>query len=677
MGEIHRENRGAGLSKFCFLDFEYNQTNRAKLNLVSVAWRIDKLEPKSVWLEGDAKALAHVKDIFTSLRDQGTIFVSYSVIAEGSSMIALGLDPTKMLWIDLQAEYKMLTNHNYKFRYGKQLINKKEIRTFCPSTKNSMAPIKAKKLRFDNPETSLAACTYKLLDIVIDAEHKDKMRDLIIAGGPFSKESKEAILKYGLSDIEYLPAIYKKIMKYYKECHVPITKDEILYRGTCVAHTALMTCRGYPVSKLIRNFSTAIPEMVKELCEDINSQFEDMKPFQWKRKELRFSMKEKAIKDWFKANEDITGWERTEKGDLSLSLDALRKHFGYRSPYPREILGAQIIRYKAFQQSLNGLKPIPANQSTRKTFYDMYGPDKRARAYLNPYGAQSSRFQPSATGFIPLKSNWMRWFIQPKKGKALAGLDYGSEEYFIAGLRSGDEAMLESYLSGDPYLYLGKKAKYIPSHGTKKSYGLERDLMKQTALGILFNMSCYGLAKDFTKKLGRAVTPEEAQKFIDMFHKSYPVFTKWMNRQYRDYKRKKYMKLLDGWVLFGDNPNERSVKNVPMQGMGAVILRKAIIKCHEVGLKPIMPLHDALYIEYDLGDIDSLSLFRKCMFDAFVDCFPDNDVAKNIRLDGYTWSKELEEGEIVVDGTTFKTMKYYLEDRGRSEFEKFSKYFIL
>src|SRR5690606_11263730 len=122
----------------------------------------------------------------------------------------------------------------------------------------------------------------------------------------------------------------------------------------------------------------------------------------------------------------------------------------------------------------------------RKGFWDSVGKDGRVRPYMHIYGAQSSRSQPAANGFMFLKPAWMRSLVEPAKGKFIAGVDYGQQEFFLSGLVSGDRSMIAAYLSGDPYMYGAKLAGAIPKNGTREQYKIERDLFKNTYLGILF-----------------------------------------------------------------------------------------------------------------------------------------------------------------------------------------------
>ena len=54
-----------------------------------------------------------------------------------------------------------------------------------------------------------------------------------------------------------------------------------------------------------------------------------------------------------------------------------------------------------------------------------------------------------------------------------------------------------------------------------------------------------------------------------------------------EYKIKGYIFLPDGWFMWGDNDNFRSVGNVPIQGLGSCIMRKAVELAQDRGLDVI------------------------------------------------------------------------------------------
>jgi hypothetical protein len=60
-----------------------------------------------------------------------------------------------------------------------------------------------------------------------------------------------------------------------------------------------------------------------------------------------------------------------------------------------------------------------------------------------------------------------------------------------------------------------------------------------------------------------------------------------------------------GWPLHvSGEPNERSLRNFPMQANGAEMLRLACCLATERGIRVCMPVHDAILIEADAANID-------------------------------------------------------------------------
>mgnify|MGYP003667017588 FL=1 len=311
----------------------------------------------------------------------------------------------------------------------------------------------------------------------------------------------------------------------------------------------------------------------------------------------------------------------------------------------------------------------------KSTFFDSLGKDGRVRCYLNPYGSSTGRFQAGSTGFIPLKAAWMRSLIEPAPGKAICGIDYGSQEFLIAALVSGDKNMLEAYKSGDVYLYFAKLAGAVPWDGKKSDYKVERDVFKATTLGISYSMGSAALARKLTDDTGKPHTQKDAQDLINKFMQAYPKYAEWIEEIRFDYSMRGYNKLPDGFLAFGDNGNKRSVSNHPIQGFGSCILRKAIQLCQDRGLKVIFPLHDAAYNEFPSFKLEDIDTFAECMREAFIFYFEDKEAANLIRLDINIWSPDYEDGDFTTPGgLEGKMQKIYIDDRSISEYNKFKKY---
>jgi hypothetical protein len=662
--------------KSLYLDFEFNNTKSSPLNLVCCATLDqDSKETKKWWLHKDKKEYKRLADYISKF----DLLKSYSAVAEARSIIALGLDPLNFKWIDFFLEYRTLSNHNDKLNFGKQLKDGKIVSTYKPKPKWERNEDDEEKEGF-RPTWSLAEATYKLLGEVRDTEHKTKMRDLIIsAPDDFSPTDKEDILQYCLDDVIYLPMIEDTIIEKYSQLigNMENLTNEMLVRGNYAALTAIMEEKGYPIDvEATKNFSKQVGSILFDCQKEINELFPDILPFKWNKLTSNFRWDQIATREWVEKNHDVSSWDKTEKGDISLSLEAWEKMYPYKHDYPSDKFGAQMVRFLKLKQSLYGFVP---SKTSKKNFWDSVGPDGRVRPYMGIYTAQSSRSQPSSTGFMFLKPAWMRALVVPAKGKAMAGIDFGSQEFFISALQCKDSNMISAYMSGDVYFAFAKLARMVPAAAKREDFEFERDLCKSTTLGINFNMTKYGLSKKLTLDSGKIWTEEKAQEMIDKFYGAYPGLKPHQESVLREYKKKKYIKLPCGFYMFGDNPNERSIGNMPIQGMGASILRKAVDIVMRKGIYVPFTLHDAIYIEYDIGQEEQIGILRDAMREAFCYYFEGKwkELASNIRLDPKAWGYDDNVKEIILkDGWKIPASKLYIDKRAKSDYDKFSKYFL-
>lgn len=665
--------------KSVYCDFEFSEVTEEKVKLVCAVTTHDG-QTLQWWLHNDPKE----QNLLKKYLQKFDLIISYAAIAEARSLYSLGMDPLQKKWIDLFLEYRCLTNHNDELVYGQQLVDGKIKVVYKPKPKwerteeDSSTGFK--------PTHSLAECTFKLLGKIIDTEHKTAMRNLIISNPPeYTEEQQKAILEYCQSDVKDLEPLWEEMIKWYKKLDITLTDEKILEyaltRGRFSAITAIMESRGYPIDvKKTKNFSNHVGNILFDMQREINELFPDIEPFRWNKKEQRYSMRQKEIKEWIKKQSKhiFENWQSTDKGDISLSLEAWSQHFNYTHDYPKDNFGAQMVRYLKLKQSIYGFSI--SSESEKKTFWDYVGSDGRVRPYTNPYGAQSSRSQQSATGFMFLKPAWMRALVVPPKGKAMAGVDYSSQEFFISALLSNDQNMIDSYLSGDPYFAFAKLAGAVPKDADKKDYKEIRDLFKSTVLGISYLMAKYGLASKLTADTGKLWTPDEAQVQIDLWKEAYPdldAYQKEIIAEYQEGSGRIYLPC--GWAMWHGNENYRSVANMPIQGHGASVLRLAVDLAFRAGIYCSKTLHDAIYIEYDIGDEEQISTLMDCMREAFVHYAPSNrkKEATQIRLDPFAWGPSYErDSEITLkNGIKVPTSDIYIDERSIKDYEMFSKYF--
>ena len=664
-----------------YIDFEYTGSEKKVMDLICCSIMIGG-DIKNYWLDRDPQALTQLSYILLEYLNKDCIFVAYNAVAEARCFISLGLDPKEFDWVDLHIEDKMLTNSWDLWGYGSQLFKNGGVKFTKNDTKWDKSAEELMRLNLSKPERNLAAACWRYLNLLIDSKEKKEVTDLIITKKTFFTEGeKYRIIKYCNSDVEVLQKLATKmhdIMKKFfsgeneaRAAYGPKIKESVLLRGEYAARTAIMESIGYPVHReWFKNFIAAIPDLLAETRIDIASQFNDYTPFKrkWKTKEPRvLSMDTKEIKRWIKEKSGFEKtWLKTDSGDLSLSRDAWKKYYHFRHTHPRGNYAAQILRYLSLKESLNGFMP-----NSKKKITESYDPtDSRIRPYMNIYGAQSARSQPSASTFIPLKAAWSRALIHPVDDTTfICAADYASQEVLIQAILSNDENLHESYISGDVYLDFAKKAGAVPINGVRADYEEIRTLFKSTFLGISYGMGERALAVKLTGDTGSEVTIEGARELISKFYTVYSTYGKYQKEIDVRYEVNKFLELPCGWVMFGDNKNVRSVRNFKIQGAGSSIMRRAVKLSQDRGLKIIFTLHDALYGEFKLrSEVVGLQVDMK---QAFCDVL-EHEWARDIRVDvacyGSFFKHQSFEG--------IETKQIYIDERSKKDFEFFSPHFI-
>jgi len=242
--------------------------------------------------------------------------------------------------------------------------------------------------------------------------------------------------------------------------------------------------------------------------------------------------------------------------------------------------------------------------------------------------------------------------------------------------------MLESSISKDTPLYSLKRRNVdvydlINVSSTHRFCGPGTPIL-HNCLGIQYGMSAPGLAVKLTNDTGKLHSEEDAQELINQFDSSYPEFIQWRTEVWDQYLSDGYIKLPCGWTMWGDNHNRRSVQNMPVQGLGASIMRKSVELASVLGLEVIMTLHDAIYVECDtLKTAKSLEALSRSMDEGFKHYFPTSIQHRaTCRQDPTVWGPDWKEGQqVVFQDKPIKAYQTYIDERTRSDYEKYRKYF--
>jgi hypothetical protein len=299
----------------------------------------------------------------------------------------------------------------------------------------------------------------------MDALEKQRIRDLITRGEPFTDAEPKEIENYNLSDVRAYRRLFLVMVQ---RGHIPRNYRrflQCLFRGRCMCSMARMEWTGVPInterhSRLVDAFESG--RLKKNLIETLGKRygvFDEKGSF----REKRFIQ---LLNAW-----DI-GWPLLPSGRLDLK-DRTFKMMAQIHP---ELEDLRQLLYCLEKLKLRSL---------------IVGSDAYARCWLNPYGSRTGRYQPSNAEFIFGPAVWMRaYLIQAKPGWVLIYLDYEGQEFGIAAALSGDPAMLDAYNSGDIYIAFGKQAGLLPAWATKETHRQQRDQLKVCVLATQIRENC-------------------------------------------------------------------------------------------------------------------------------------------------------------------------------------------
>jgi DNA polymerase-1 len=423
------------------------------------------------------------------------------------------------------------------------------------------------------------------------AHEKTAMRELILAGGPWSDAEWSAILDYCEADVaalgKLLPAMLPKI-----------DLPRALLRGRYMAAAARMEHHGVPIDiDALGRIETHREAIKDRLIAEIDR---DYRVYEGR------SFRERRFAGW--VQQRGLPWPSDARGRLRLDDDAFR---AMERSYPEV---APLRQLRAFLSETRST-PLPV------------GVDGRNRVLLSAFGSVTGRNQPSSARAIFHRPAWNRSLIKPSEGYGIAYIDYSQQEVGIAAALSGDLAMQRAYTSGDPYLEFGKQAKVIPADGTKKSHKAERDRFKACVLAVQYGMQAESLANI----IGCPVI--EARELLRLHRQTYPRFWAWSEAMVDYALLGGELQTVFGWtVIVAGDANPRSLANFPMQANGAEMLRLACSMATEAGIKICAPVHDAVLIE---APLDMLDQHISCTQDMMAE-------ASRIVLDGFALRTDVE-----------------------------------
>jgi DNA polymerase-1 len=430
----------------------------------------------------------------------------------------------------------------------------------------------------------------------IDVEHKNRMRDIAIAGGPPVEAHKHEMLRYCEDDTRVMVPILQRLAP-------SLSLPHALIRGEYVKASATIEYRGLPVNTAVYRHIQAWQQPLRELvAEQANRELGPLFDGATFRRHhfAAFIQRLGAARTW----------PRTATGQYKSDVDETLKTMGQIHP------------------------PVETLRQTIKTLHELknvafaIGDDGRNRYLGGLFGTITGRNSPKARSALLHRSRWWRNLIQPEPGRALAYLDFSSEEFMVQAVLAGDRQGIEDYLSGDVYLTWGRTLGVIPPQGTKETHPRERTLLKAVVLGLNYGLGVRGLARNlqidpavagrwmqsFRERYARMVTYGEEMVLRGASSGQLRTRLDW-RLHVRDIIASK--EVLDGQRKPANQLTPNSLRNWPVQSNAAEILRLAVIEATAKGVAVVGTLHDALFIESTAEDIEAhVRLAQQAMQDA-------------------------------------------------------------
>jgi len=603
--------------EFVYVDFEYYNSNERHPELVCAAVQLGNRTPTKHWLHKNDKAKFELSRLLGGCAPHYTM-VAHGAAAEARCFQALGLRPTDFQWFCTMAEFRQMQNKNNKYLYGDMIKGGKII----TSTPPPWPPKDGYTGYHERVGFDLISTVFSLTRARIDEDQKENMRDVILTGGPYDLCDIEKIMLYCAMDVTYLPSVVVEILQFWRENEslLPGNPRQLLrpfeehdlppchhrLRGLFSACTGMFETEGIPLhAPTLENLQLNYPLIKEAHIAEINQAH----PFFLRKlvkKKPQWVMAYKQFSDFIEARGLQSYWPKsaiTKK--YKMDEETLDDN--------REIKEIDVLR--SGKKSLNQIQWY--RPEAQEKLLGAIGSDSHIRGWFGPFGTQTGRNAPPAKTFPLAQSNWLRCLLRPPEGYSITALDYASQEFAVAAVLSGDQNMMEAYLSGDPYAFFAKLVGAMPKDGTKETHPEVRDLFKSTILGLQFRMGVQKLSRKLTHDTGRLVDEDEAREMLNYHQDAFPVYWNWLNvleTQY--YLRKRPLATRDMWVLWRDNPSALSTTNFPVQGNAAAILRLAVILTVKKMVTTLASLHDAIYIMHKTNDTEPVELTKTAMQEA-------------------------------------------------------------
>jgi len=218
---------------------------------------------------------------------------------------------------------------------------------------------------------------------------------------------------------------------------------------------------------------------------------------------------------------------------------------------------------------------------------------------------------------IPIRTELglrIRAAFVPESGWRFLAADYSQIELRILAHVSGEESLIEAFRHGED-IHRRTAAEVFgvePSQVTPE----QRDVAKTTNFSVIYGVTAFGLSR------GLAITPKQAQAYLDQFFVRHPKVKAYLERTVAEGRERGYVATLLGRrrylpELKSGNPNlrsfgERMATNAPIQGTAADLIKIAMVRMARQlasrGLRSrmLLQVHDELLFEAPEDELPAL-----------------------------------------------------------------------
>lgn len=285
--------------------------------------------------------------------------------------------------------------------------------------------------------------------------------------------------------------------------------------------------------------------------------------------------------------------KKTKRGTYSTTEEILEK-YASKHPIVNIILEIRGLR-KLLTTYINAL-PLLVNPKTGKI-----------HTTLNQTVTATGRISSTNPNLqnIPVRTDdgrEIRRAFVADPGCVMLSADYSQIELRILACLSGDEGMIDAFLSGADF-HTATAAK-IYKEDVKDVTQDQRRKAKTANFGIVYGISAFGLSE----RLG--IPRAEAKSLIETYFETYPGVNEYLRKSVEVAQEKGYVTTLMGRKRYLPDINsrnavvrgyaERNAVNAPIQGSAADIIKRAMIdiyadmKAANLRSKMIMQIHDEL-----------------------------------------------------------------------------------